>query len=170
VIFLVRRKQGAAAAETSSFPAWTRCPREAEVAARRVGYPERNRSFGGRGEGVKPPRCCALWPLPCRVPVPQLFYASPAVGRRRKRGHREWARPFPPATKLLSLGKRIRSMFFCLLPTALLAKKDRSCNLVADRLAKSGCQLDHSAVMIWPDDNPAFVNDQVAADFQLVSS
>jgi hypothetical protein len=37
-------------------------------------------------------------------------------------------------------------------------------------LSKFGCQLNHDVVMVWPDDNPAFVNDQVAADVQRAFS
>jgi hypothetical protein len=44
--------------------------------------------------------------------------------------------------------------------------QSRSSNLVDDKLTKFGCQLNPGVVMVWLDDNPASVNDQVAADVQ----
>jgi hypothetical protein len=45
----------------------------------------------------------------------------------------------------------------------------RSCNLVADALAKLGACLGPGAVELWPDCNPAAVNDLVATDQVLAS-
>ena len=45
----------------------------------------------------------------------------------------------------------------------------RSCNLVADTLAKLGACLGPGAVELWPDCNPAAVNDLVATDQVLAS-
>jgi hypothetical protein len=67
--------------------------------------------------------------------------------------------------------KDIKYLMFMEFTEIKVLFQPRSCNLVADRLAKFCCQLDHGAVMIWQDDIPAFVNDQVAADYsQLASS
>jgi hypothetical protein len=44
--------------------------------------------------------------------------------------------------------------------------QSRSSNLVDDKLTIFGCQLNPGVVMVWLDDNPASVNDQVAADVQ----
>ncbi|TVU13116.1 hypothetical protein EJB05_40828, partial [Eragrostis curvula] len=48
--------------------------------------------------------------------------------------------------------------------------KHRSCNTVADSLAKFGCALDSGAIMVWPDGHLAFVNYHVAADIQSAPS
>jgi hypothetical protein len=52
--------------------------------------------------------------------------------------------------------KDIKYLMFMDLSEVKVLFPPRSCNLVADKLAKFGCQLDHGAIMIWPDDNPAF--------------
>lgn len=65
--------------------------------------------------------------------------------------------------------KDIKCLMFTEFTKVRVVLQPRSCNLVADRLAKFGCQLDQGAVMIWPDGNPAFVNDEVVVDSQLAS-
>ncbi|KAK3125911.1 hypothetical protein QOZ80_7BG0611280 [Eleusine coracana subsp. coracana] len=74
---------------------------------------------------------------------------------------------------LSSVGMIIRDAKFLMFSefnTVKVIFQPRSCNTVADSLARFGSELESGAVMLWPDENPSFVNSLMAADAQSVLS